>query len=611
VTDVANLAGLWAHVIDRSAGLGVPAGSVAPRLMTMCSDAGLATDGHVQLASTQPAAGGSLGDDYEEDLTEEQRRRLGAFYTPPAVAGGLIEMAFDGWKRTAVPVRVLDPSCGAGAFLVAAADVLLARGHSAIDILDRLYGVDVDPTALAVAEATVRLWAVSHGVEVGGDDPQGPHLRNTNYLTQPDRGLGAFDLIVGNPPFLNQLESATARTPEEVRTVKERFGRAAFGYGDTSALFLLAALDDLVDGGRVVLVQPDSVVSAAGPAAIRAELLERAALVSMWDADARIFDASVFVCAPVLERGAVTTEIVRRRGPDFDHLPSADWTDGPPVSWAGLLAGNGAPDVVFGDSETLASIATATAGFRDEFYGLAAHVIEAADAVGADDVIVSVGVTRGGQNAARVPHAALVTAGLIEPLECRWGTSEARFAGRKFREPVVDQPSLASANPRLAGWLQNRLVTKVMVATQTKVIECITDHEGALVPSVPVISVECAPDMVDHIAAALCAPPVSAWAMGRAAGAAMSKNALKLSARQLLTVPLPTDSRAWDEGAAMVRAITGVGLGTRTEAERNKLLITLGQVMLRAYALDENHPSLAWWQARLVARRLPRAVGPA
>ena len=53
------------------------------------------------------------------------------------------------------------------------------------------------------------------------------------------RERGGFDLVIGNPPFLNQLEAATAHDRSHAAVLKERFGAAATGYADPSALFLL------------------------------------------------------------------------------------------------------------------------------------------------------------------------------------------------------------------------------------------------------------------------------------------------------------------------------------------------------------------------------------
>jgi hypothetical protein len=103
--------------------------------------------------------------------------------------------------------------------------------------------------------------------------------------------------------------------------------------------------------------------------------------------------------------------------------------------------------------------------------------------------------------------------------------------------------------------VQDRLRPKVVLATQTRVLEAAVDVDGSWVPSTPVISVEpVAPEDVWRVGAVMLAPPVSAWALANHAGAALAANAIKLSAKQARTMPLPVDDRAWRAGAVALRS---------------------------------------------------------
>jgi hypothetical protein len=113
---------------------------------------------------------------------------------------------------------------------------------------------------------------------------------------------------------------------------------------------------------------------------------------------------------------------------------------------------------------------------------------------------------------------------------------------------------------------------------------------------VPTVALTCAPERLWHAAAVLLAPPVSAWALGRHAGAALSADAIKLSARQVLGIPLPSDDRAWDEGAACLAAL----VGTPDPAGHRGALAAFGAVMNRAYGAGPE--VLAWWIDRLPRR---------
>jgi len=284
----------------------------------------------------------------------------------------------------------------------------------------------------------------------------------------------------------------------------------------------------------------------------------------------------VEVCAPILERGAPTRDVRRYRGPAVaagERIATSARELRATGTW-GLLAASDVPVVDLGPGERLATIASATAGFRDEFYGLAALVEEAPTGTAAT--------------------GKLVTVGMIDPLHCRWGTGEHRFAKRRWTRPRVDPDAVES--DRLRRWVQARTVPKVLVATQTRVVEAVVDERGDWLPVTPVISVEPDPEHLWHIAAMLSSPPVAAWAGRAYAGAARSADAIKLSARQLLDIPIPVDRVLWDSGANRAREVSDAAARGDHDAW-NTGLQTLGATMTRAYGADES--VLAWWLGRL------------
>src|SRR3546814_4943574 len=123
-------------------------------------------------------------------------------------------------------------------------------------------------------------------------------------------------------------------------------------------------------------------------------------------------------------------------------------------------------------------------------YGLVGHVREAAEGA--------------------VP-APLVTSVSIGVATCTWGQRPIRFAKRSWARPEVDLPALAAANQRTSAWVERLRRPKVVVATQTRVLEAAADHSGSWVAATPVVSVlPHDPADVARLTAVLCAPPVSA-----------------------------------------------------------------------------------------------------
>lgn len=466
------------------------------------------------------------------------------------MAADLVAWAVDGWDGALR--HALDPACGAGAFLLAVREV--APGAE-------LVGLDVDPGAVAACRAALPDADVR---EADGLSPE-PVIRFPARKGNPITGSSGegegVDLVVGNPPFLGQLARATARDAAARARLRERFGPAASGYVDTAALFLLAALDAVRPGGRVVLIQPDSVLGAAHTGPLRAEVEARAELLGVRPLPARTFAAAVDTCAVLLERRP-------------EPVPPSAPRRGEP-SWSPHLArALGVPEVRFDPATgTVGDLATATAGFRQHHYGLAPHVVEHRDGDGLHPVL---------------------TTGLVDPGAPAWGERTARIGGRRWERPVADLGAVAANDPTVASWFAARLRPKVLVAPQTRVVEAAADAAGRFLPATPLVSVEprpvgpdaaAAPDAVWLLVAALSAPPVTAWALARSAGTARSRTALKLSARQVTEVPLPADRAAWH--AAAERLADGAPV-TAVAAD-----------LTAAHGLAPDHPVLAWWRSRV------------
>lgn len=483
------------------------------------------------LAGGRPDAGPvpgrpeDLGELLEASIQPHDRHHRGAHYTPEELAADLVERALIGH----VGPTICDPSCGGGSLLLAAGRQQVASGASAREVVTRLWGIDIDPLAVATTQAALALWS-------GTTPPRLNFVVADMLVAPPD--LPSFDVVIGNPPFLSQLGVSTARSASESMLLKERFGNAVLAYTDPAALFLLAACTLTRRGGTVAMVQPQAVLAARDAAGVRAAVNEVADLREVMVPPGRPFEASVEVCVPILDVGPSTSETV----PWSAHLARA----------------LGVPRADLRAEGTIGDEATTGAAFRTEYYGLVPHVHEASS---------------------RPDGRPLLTTGLVDLAAHSWGERPARIGGRVWQRPVVDVPSLEG---RAAAWVARTSTPKLIIATQTRVVEATVDLDGQFVPGVPLVVAWASADRLWALAAALCSPPVTAWVAERTAGSALASRALKLTAALVRQVPLPADRGAWRVGTAALRA---------GELER------YAEAMTAAYG----NPSgvLAWWMDRL------------
>ncbi|WP_426570953.1 HsdM family class I SAM-dependent methyltransferase [Aquihabitans sp. McL0605] len=542
-----------------------------------------------------------MATDHERSLDASGvRKGLGAYYTPADVVEGLLDLALDpvlralevGGPDAVATLRLIDPACGTGNFLVAAARRIVAvleelgvdEHRAAVDAVRCVRGIEIDAATARLCRAHLR--------EI---DPScsGRQVKRGDALLDPSLAReGTFDVVVGNPPFLSQLDASTARGVQGGAALRTRYGDAVASYTDPAALFLvLGHRLARRDGGVLAMIEPMSVLTARDASGARAAVLEGSALTDLWVLGEGVFDASVEVCAPVIVRSSVATRTLlhtgRERVPGVLVAPPK----GADRSWSALLADHGGlPRRTLETSGTLGGLASATADFRDQYYGLAPHVV---DQQVADDAV----------------RPRLVTSGLIDPADLAWGRRSTRFNKATYQHPRVD---LAALDPKLRHWARTRLVPKVLLATQTRVLEAVVDDHGLLVPSVPVISVVASPGDLWRVAAVLTCPAVALEAARRHLGSGRNSRSMRLRAQEVLDLPIPADLDRWDGAATLLRtaAVLRASGHPFDLAGHRAHLQTVGRLMDEAYGLVDDEELLGWWLEQLPTMAEPVAQAP-
>ncbi|TDT15048.1 N-6 DNA methylase [Ilumatobacter fluminis] len=353
-----------------------------------------------------------------------------------------------------------------------------------------------------------------------------------------DWGDERFDIVIGNPPYLSQMAASTSRGGSS------KHGGGPYADAAAEFLALAVALAD-PDHGRVSLVLPQSILASRDAGPIRARVDEQADLVwSWWSTEQEWFDAAVNVCVVGLRRPAAGRSA--------------------PMAWTRIVTDVlGIPHIdpaTLTTQGTIGDRADLNANFRDEYYALV-------PAVGED-----------------IDGPPLVTSGLIDPAHCSWGERRIKFNKQFFQRPRVD---LSKLEGRFVAWAERKLVPKVLVANQTKIVEAVADVDGAWVPGVPVTTIiptSTDPDEVRRtvfdIEAILCSPIASAMCWHLGGGTGLSTKAVRVSPGVLADVPWPAGD-----------------LSDAVDACRRGDIVAAGRLVLDAYGCDDATASalLTWW----------------
>lgn len=275
----------------------------------------------------------------------------GTHYTPEAIVHQMVQQTLgklvQEFSLASPPLRILDPACGGGAFLVAAYELLLewylqrlveqatptpwlhqrdgtwkltALARTRI-LLDHIYGVDLDPQAIEITKLSLLLvWAaepepvaVPDAVpDLGANfwcgnalmeaDPVGlsnsmPPAGRSPVSSEPSLAFPhvaeGFDLVIGNPPYID-AEQMTASFADWRTYCQQRY-RSASGNWDLFCVFIEKALQWCKPGGLTSLIVPNKLASAPYAAAARSLLTQSNQLLALQDySGVAVFAAAIY-----------------------------------------------------------------------------------------------------------------------------------------------------------------------------------------------------------------------------------------------------------------------------------------------------------------------------
>ena len=260
----------------------------------------------------------------------KRRKQTGTFFTPRALTEVVVKRALEPLERRirssshrahdfVIDFRVCDPAVGGGAFLLEVMRALSQRGGAQANAERRralvtrvVHGVDVNPVAVAVAEAALCLFVADPAFslqEAGKNLRVGDALLGPPYALSANAGSvrkaepkatpkldfllefpdvferGGFDLVIGNPPWVAYAgRAAQPLSPERKAYFSEHYSTLR-GYPTLHGLFVERALR-LAPQGTVALVVPSPIADLHGYRAVR-----------------RVVRATHTPCEPMLEFG--------------------------------------------------------------------------------------------------------------------------------------------------------------------------------------------------------------------------------------------------------------------------------------------------------------------
>jgi type I restriction-modification system DNA methylase subunit len=242
-------------------------------------------------------------------LTENQshRKEQGIYYTPVYIVDYIVRSTLGELLKQreadAEKIKVLDPACGSGSFLIKAFDILKehygSKDHKQTQLdletgipfkmkekilKENIFGVDLDKQAveiaqlnllLKIAEGRFRLPLLEQNIQCGNSLIEDETIADSKAFKWDEkfRGImkdGGFDVVIGNPPYV-RVDSLR----EEDKSYWKGIFDSTKGKYDLYYLFIESIFRWLKDGGVCGFIVPNKFCAASSARRLREIIVTR------------------------------------------------------------------------------------------------------------------------------------------------------------------------------------------------------------------------------------------------------------------------------------------------------------------------------------------------
>lgn len=216
------------------------------------------------------AFGHFVRDNFRSNIEDAQ------YMTPPEVVDFMVDVVLsdilkDNNGRLPETLRVLDPSCGVGSFLTAFYK-RASRDEGSLAACVKIYGQDKVDRMVRLCRMNMILFeAADYHITIGNSILPGSPLDKLN---------GKIDIVLSNPPFNAKFSNRDiSQAGRENLPLLYDLGQNVGINVDSELLFIDRSLSLLKEGGHLLIIVPDSVISSKGTAQLLRERLKHKATV--------------------------------------------------------------------------------------------------------------------------------------------------------------------------------------------------------------------------------------------------------------------------------------------------------------------------------------------
>ncbi len=294
-----------------------------------------------------------LGSIYEQYLGELQkgetqdtkRKKHGIYYTPTYIVEYIVNNTLgrilkEKSLREIENLKILDPACGSGSFLIKAfesinnylRDIRKENGAEKTFhylrkfriLSENIFGVDLDPRATEIARLNLLLKStesrellpmLTDNIKEGNSLISANETELKKYFGKSWKEVKpfnwkkefsevfknkGFDIIIGNPPYIDSEE--LSKTQKDFRNYCTKNYEAAKGNWDIFCLFIEKGLDLLRNDGFLGMIVPNKLLSADYAEPLR-RLINKYRIIAIRDySNIKVFNVGVYPIVIIIQK---------------------------------------------------------------------------------------------------------------------------------------------------------------------------------------------------------------------------------------------------------------------------------------------------------------------
>jgi type I restriction-modification system DNA methylase subunit len=206
----------------------------------------------------------TIGTVYQKLQNSTDKKNKGQFFTPSEIVDSILIETLDEIQLEKLwTIKILDPSCGSGQFLIKVYEYLLKKyqqngvnNKDAINniIHHNIFGYDIDLTAIEITKYNLSRISGIKSNDISTIKQNDFIYKDSLSIEQEKLNENQYDIIIGNPPWGSSL---TAEQKKYYRTI---YYSAKSGI-NTFTLFIERSLELLKENGTLSYLVPESLLN--------------------------------------------------------------------------------------------------------------------------------------------------------------------------------------------------------------------------------------------------------------------------------------------------------------------------------------------------------------